>query len=109
MEFQQYVLGKTIKTARLEKSLTQEKLAEMVDITPVHLNQLESERRKPSIEVLYKLVRTLNFSVDALFFPENGIGQDMKKKIERNLTNCTKHELKVIHKMIEAMLDKQDE
>ena len=66
-------LGKTIKQTRLERSLTQEKLAELVNITPTHLKQIESERRKPSIEVLFRLAKTLNFSIDNLIFPEPNV------------------------------------
>ena len=39
----------------------------MIDITVTHLKHLESEHRNPSIEVLFKLVSTLNLSIDNLF------------------------------------------
>lgn len=106
MKLDSKLLGAAIKNARLEKKLTQEQLAEMAGITPVHLKQLESGRRKPSVDVLYTLSRTLNISVDSIFFPERSDGRDLQGKIERSLNNCTLHELNVIYKTISALTEK---
>jgi len=102
-------LGAAIKNARTEKKLTQEQLAEMVGITSVHLKQLEAGRRKPSVDILYRLARSLNFSVDSVFFPERTDGRDLQSKIERSLSNCTLHELNVIYKTISALTERTDE
>ncbi len=103
------LLGMTIKNARLEKKLTQEQLAELVGITSIHLKQLESGRRKPSIDVLYNLTLTLNFSIDSIFFPKRADGIDLHDKIERSLSNCTLHELRVIYTTISAMTEKNND
>ena len=106
MEFDRKLLGLAIKNARIEKKLTQEQLAEIVGITSIHLKQLESGRRNPSINVLYNLARTLNISIDSIFFPERKDGADLQYKIERSLSNCTLHELHVIYTTITAMTEK---
>lgn len=102
------ILGSAIKNSRIEKALTQEQLAEMVNITPTHLKQLESERRKPSLEVLYNLARILNFSVDDIFFPEKEEGHELRRKVERNLRKCSQHELRIISTIIDVMLKKEE-
>lgn len=63
-------LGEAIRSARMRKGLTQEALAEMLDITPIHLKNMESSRRNPSVPLLFALMELLDFSVDALVFPE---------------------------------------
>lgn len=63
-------LGEAIRTARMQKGLTQEALAEMLDITPIHLKNMESSRRNPSVPLLFTLMELLDLSVDALVFPE---------------------------------------
>ena len=63
MSMDKKALGAAVKAARLENKLTQEKLAEMVGIVPSHVKQIEAGSRSPSVEVLYKLAHTLNFSV----------------------------------------------
>jgi len=101
-------LGSAIKKARLGKSLTQEKLAEAIGITPEHLKQLESERRNPSVEVLFKLVETLDISLDALFSPENDDStQELRNKINLSLDHCNVHDLQVAYATIEALRKKE--
>ena len=67
-------LGEAIRAARMRKGLTQEALAELLDITPIHLKNMESSRRKPSVPLLFQMMEILDFSVDALVFPERGGG-----------------------------------
>jgi len=101
-------LGNAIRAARIDKKLTQEKLSEKIDITPAHLKQLESNRRNPSVDVLYKLVRALDLSIDSLF---SNIGDDTKELINRIhlcLERCSVHELQVVYATIEAMLKKEE-
>ncbi|HIY32572.1 MAG TPA: helix-turn-helix transcriptional regulator [Candidatus Evtepia faecavium] len=63
-------LGDTIRAARMKKGYTQETFAEMLDITPVHLANIEGSRRKPSVPLLFQMMSLLDFSVDALVFPQ---------------------------------------
>ena len=67
-------LGEAIRAARMRKGLTQEALSEMLDITPIHLKNIESSRRKPSVPLLFALMELLDFSVDALVFPDREEG-----------------------------------
>ena len=70
MDAEMRALGEAIRSARMRKGLTQEALAEMLDITPIHLKNMESSRRKPSVPMLFALMELLDFSADALVFPE---------------------------------------
>lgn len=63
------LLGDAIRAARMKKGYTQEVFAEMLDITPVHLANIEGSRRKPSVPLLFRMMELLNLSVDALVFP----------------------------------------
>ena len=85
-------LGEAIRTARMRKGLTQEALAELLDITPIHLKNIESSRRKPSVPLLFALMELLGFSVDALVFPErdgggvirtDGLSEEEMEAVER--------------------------
>lgn len=67
-------LGNTIRAARMKKGYTQEKFSEMLDITPSHLKQMEGGRRKPSVPLLFQMMELLDFSVDALVFPDRAEG-----------------------------------
>jgi transcriptional regulator with XRE-family HTH domain len=102
-------LGAAIKNARMENKLTQEKLAEQLSITPVHVKQLEAGSRMPSIDVLYNIAVALNLSVDEVFFPQKADTQEMLRKIERTLRVCTPHDLHVVYATACALRDRDME
>ena len=74
MDAEMRELGEAIRAARMRKGLTQEALAELLDITPIHLKNMESSRRKPSVPLLFALMELLDLSIDALVFPERAQG-----------------------------------
>ena len=63
-------LGTAIWSARTTRGMTQEALAEQVEITTSHLKHIESGHRKPSVELLFQLARALDLSLDSLIFQE---------------------------------------
>mgnify|MGYP005765879075 CR=1 FL=1 len=63
-------LGNAIRNARIQKGYTQEQLSELLNITPAHLKHMEGGRRNPSVPLLFQMMELLDFSVDALVFPE---------------------------------------
>jgi len=97
------ILGNSIRNARTEKKISQEKLAEIVGITPTHLKHIESEHRKPSIEVLFKLVETLDISLDSLIFEQSDKNSEILSKISVLLSKCDLKQLKVTTAMLEEM------
>ena len=104
MEIPSRVLGDAIKTARLEKHISQEILSEMVGITPTHVKHIESGHRKPSVDVLYRLARVLNISLDDIFFPECSNGNESIRKVQRLLGECDEKQIKILLATLEAML-----
>ena len=101
--------GAAIRNARLENKLTQEKLAEVLGVTPVHVKQLEAGSRMPSLELLHNIAVTLNFSVDGAFFPAEAKNADMLDKLERILHLCTSHDLRVVYATAIALTDRDAE
>ncbi len=59
-------LGARIKNKRLEKNLTQEQLAEKVDLSAVYIGQIERGERKMTIQTLVKLANVLETSIEEL-------------------------------------------
>ena len=59
-------LGRNIAAARKSKRFTQEQLAEKIDISTVFISQIETAVRKPSLETVCKIAKTLGTTIDAL-------------------------------------------
>jgi transcriptional regulator with XRE-family HTH domain len=60
---QRKLLGGGIRKHRKAAGLTQEKLAEKIDINPVYLGQIERGYKVPTIDVLLKLARALTVRI----------------------------------------------
>jgi transcriptional regulator with XRE-family HTH domain len=97
--------GAEIKAARKQKGLTQETLAERVGIGQRHIMGIENESKGVSIDVLYKLVRELNLSVDAMFYPEKNRENKELQQLVRLLERCGEREIRAITALVEALLE----
>lgn len=53
------LLGDGIRKCRKTAGLTQEKLAERIDINPVYMGQIERGYRVPTVDVLLRIARAL--------------------------------------------------
>lgn len=55
-----------IREYRLKKNLTQEQLAEKIDISTRHLQRLEYEEEKTTVKTLKKIVQVLDIPNDEI-------------------------------------------
>lgn len=102
MSLQRGVLGNAIRSARIRQGLTHEQLAERLDITPTHLKHIESEHRRPSLEVLLKIMEYLHFSLDSLVFPSTQSA--LWTETEQLLSNCTESQMRIVNDLIRSLL-----
>lgn len=81
-------VGDRIKEARKKQNLTQEQLAERLDISVEFIGQIERGLKLPSMHVFIKLIEALNVSADYLLrdyvstgqlFGDNAIGRKIEK------------------------------
>ena len=98
-------LGSVIKSARVKKGISQEQLAEMLDVTPTHVKHMESGRRKPSVEILFAISDKLNMSLDSLLVDECNSKQKIVEDISFKLKSCDEKELKIISDIINVFLN----
>ncbi len=61
------LLGRNIKDARKNKGFSQNKLAEMLDISREHLAKIETAKRTLSIGLLFNICEILETSEQKLF------------------------------------------
>lgn len=56
-----------IRLARLQQRLSQEKLAEMVDISTKYLNMIENRKANPTIVIVVKICIALGVSMNTIY------------------------------------------
>jgi len=98
-------LGSIIKTAREKAGITIEALANKVDVTERYLYRIENENKKPSFDVLYKLIRELSISPDTIFYPEKPTKDSEVENLLRQLSDCDDRSLQVIKATAKALID----
>ena len=62
-----FKLGKNIQRIRKEKGLSQNQLAEILNISRKHLAKLETAKRRISLKLLFKLAEKLDIKEKTLF------------------------------------------
>ena len=97
MSVSNWALGNAIRAARIQKGYTQEQLSELLEITPSHLKMMEGGRRNPSVPLLFQMMELLDFSVDALVFPDRG------KTDVLHTGGLTERQVEALSRLIDAM------
>ena len=90
-------IGKRIKTARIRLDMTQERLAEQVNLSPSHLSNIETGTTKVSLPTIIKLANALQVSVDSLL--ADSVVQSkavFEEDIQTILSDCDDYEIRVI-------------
>lgn len=100
-------LGEIIKNARSTAAMTVEDLANQVGISERFIYRIENEGKKPSYEILYKLIRELAIVPDQIFFPEKQIKDSEMETIICMLHNCDERSMQIIKATIKAALESQ--
>ncbi|MCC8101899.1 MAG: helix-turn-helix domain-containing protein [Clostridiales bacterium] len=68
-------IGSRIRQARREKKITQEKLAELSDVTPHYIYEIEHGMKAMSLDTLEKISLALDLSLDYLFWGNEALGK----------------------------------
>ena len=62
-----YKLGRNIKIERIRKDITQEKFAELIDMSLSHVSKIEQGLTSPTALALYKMSKILNIPMEEFF------------------------------------------
>lgn len=97
--------GIVLKSARKERKLTQEELAEKLDISVPYLKDLEGFRNLPSYTIFERVIHYFNLPADMVLYPDRDSADDSTyQKIHRLLTHCDEEQLQVVLATTEALL-----
>lgn len=97
-------LGAIIKQARLNMGYSREQLSERIDISVRYLTAIENEQKRPSYDVLYRLIRGLGISANQIFYSKDAEDSESKQLL-RLLQQCSERDKKILRATIDSMLD----
>lgn len=96
-------MGKRIRLRRRELGLTQNRLAELLEISNNHLSAIENGREKPSLEKFVTLCELLKTTPDFLLL---GIlhSCNVSQNISDNLLLCNAEDIKLAGQIVELLV-----
>ena len=97
------ILGNVVKQARQKSDMTIEKLAELVGVTDRYIYRIENEGKKPSFEVLHKIIQVLHIDPDLIFYPRKPTKDSEIEDLLRMLYNCDERSLEVVKATAKAL------
>ena len=97
------VLGARLKTARKERDLTQERLAELSGRSARHIAKIEKGEVNPSFEALSTLVKALGVSFDSIFDPASEQVEAEIQEITGLYRACPEQGQRLILAVVRAM------
>ncbi len=90
-------IGRRIRSARLRKQMTQEKLAEATGVGVTHISHIETGNTIPSLQLMIEIINALDCSADELLCIEVEKARDRYESWFRELLDdCSPTELKLI-------------
>jgi transcriptional regulator with XRE-family HTH domain len=92
---------------RKEKGLTQQQLAERVELHQTQIHRYESSASELSMDALRRLALALGVTTDALVFEERGPGEDLRLKFEAIRTFNAK-EKRIAKALLEGLILKHE-
>lgn len=85
--------------------MTQEKLAEAVDMSPTHLSNIERGNGKVSLAALVNIANVLGVTMDDLLC-DNIVKckPEFEKDIQKLLDDCDEYEIRIVKDMIASLI-----
>jgi transcriptional regulator with XRE-family HTH domain len=96
-------IGNRIRLEREKFDMTREKLAELLNLSPYFLGQIERGERKMSISTLINISECLHISIDYLFFEQVNINTN-NNVLHSLINKCSEKEINVIEGLIKLLL-----
>ena len=102
-------IGQAIKKARTAKGMTRDELSRIVDYDPRHLQAVENEGQKPSLELFIQLVTMFAVSVDEYIFPDKEVKKSsVRRRLDAELDKLNDKELSVIEATVIGLCKAKD-
>ena len=96
-------IGKIIQKLRKDKNLTQEELAEKIDLSTNYLSKVERGLSVLNVEAFLKMANVLSFSLEDFGLnTDTRIDEDKKELIKRILSSSEK-EIKAFTELLNTM------
>lgn len=99
MEIDYRVIGRRIRQYRKQRKLTQEQLAERVEVSSVFIRYIENAKRTAKLDTYVRIVNALGCTMDDLLKGYQAF-DSQDRKLDVLLADCSDRELGQITEMV---------
>lgn len=103
-------LGDVVKCARKRLDLTQNEVADSIDVDVRTIINIENYKGNPKLEVLYPLIRSLKIDTREIFYPEMQRESPALRQLRLLVEDCSEEEaatiIPVLQSVVAALRDK---
>ena len=103
-----YNIGSNIRTARMRANLTQEKMSEMIGVTPQYLSDLERGLVGTSIATLIRICTELNVSSDFILFGSSRDADTTNSTLIEKIQRLPKYKADMVETSLNILLEAMD-
>jgi len=89
-------MGGILKAAREAKGLTQASLSKDTSTAIRTIIDIENDKRHPTYESMYKILRALDLSADYIFWPERAEHTPEQEQLLRALSACNERDRAIL-------------
>lgn len=104
MKINYTALGKRVKQLRKERRMSQEQLAEIINVSIPHMSNIETGKTKLSLQVLINLANALQVSPDVLLVEQvdsrGKVRGMVMEEINRELADCTEVQMVMVEEAV---------
>jgi len=98
------ILGDIVRKARSGLELTQNEVAERIDVDVRTVMNIENHKGNPKLEVLFPLIRELKIDPSTIFYPEMEHNRVGIEHINQLLSTCSDEEIDALLVVCETVL-----
>lgn len=98
------ILGDIVRSARLERGLSQSDVADHIDVDTRTVLKIENHKGNPKMEILFPLIRELQIDPNMIFYPELQHNREYLSRFQHFLSQCSEEEIRMLLPICEVVL-----
>lgn len=97
-------LGDVVKAARKRMDLTQNEVANSIDVDVRTVINIENYKGNPKLEVLYPLIRSLKIDAREIFYPEIQRESPALRQLRLFVEDCSEEEAAILVPVLRSVV-----
>ena len=98
------ILGNAVRRARKQMKLSQEKLAELLDVDYKTINFIENHKGNPTFEIVYQLIRVLKLDAREIFNYDQICKAPTAHHLQQLLNDCSEDDALILMDVCQSIL-----